>query len=102
LRHPSRGGFGSQFHGSFICRFEVHPFIVRNSRKAAKGSIRVGKNAPSDFPNAVRRSVTSALAGLDVLAGAQKFPSLQNQYHCSFKTTAVLKIFRQNRMDAAI
>jgi hypothetical protein len=27
----------------FICRFEVHPFIVRNSRKAAKGSIRVGK-----------------------------------------------------------
>jgi hypothetical protein len=35
---------------------------------------------------------------LDVLAGAQKFPALQSQYHHSFKTTSVLKIFRQNRM----
>ena len=42
----------------------IHPFIVRNWRKATKGSIRASRNAPSDFANAARRSVTSAIGGV--------------------------------------
>jgi hypothetical protein len=36
-------GLGSHFLVHLICRFEIHPFIVRNWRKATKGSIRVNR-----------------------------------------------------------
>jgi hypothetical protein len=52
----------------------IHPFIMRNWRRATKGRFGPVKNAPSDFSNAARRSATSAIGGLDVLAGTQKFP----------------------------
>jgi hypothetical protein len=51
----------------------VFRFILSSCETGARrpgersGSV---KNAPSDFPNAARRSVTSAIGGLDVSAGA--------------------------------